>query len=183
MGPLQSAFRMALSIALTLSHPCSTMTSGKYVAERVCLELRRGKKEEEENGEGGDESAEGYIAGFRKLICIPWTPTVQSRYDDAFSNSVSNEILAGHMGGLERAKGKTQLRWGRTHPHSSKGSSFASIFLKRESLKALTSAYSAMPSRMDMGSKLPMQPLNLGARPGREDLVFQVTKRGLYDGS
>lgn len=40
-----------------------------------------------------------------------------------------------------------------------------------------------MPSRINIGSKLPMQPLNLGARSGREDLVFQVTKRGLYDGS
>lgn len=90
---------MALSIASLLSHPCSTITSGKYVAERVCLDLRRGKKEEEENGEGGDESAEGYIDGFGKLMCIPWTPTVQSRYDDAFSKSVSNEILRDTQGG------------------------------------------------------------------------------------
>ena len=69
------------------------MTSGKYVAERVCLELKRGRKEEEEKGDGVDESVEGYIDGFGKLICIPWTPTVQSRYDDAFSKSVNNEIL------------------------------------------------------------------------------------------
>ena len=40
-----------------------------------------------------------------------------------------------------------------------------------------------MPSRIGMGSKLPMQPLSLGVRPGREDLMFQVTKRGLDDGS
>lgn len=40
-----------------------------------------------------------------------------------------------------------------------------------------------MPWRMDMGSKLPMQPLSLGARPGREDLMLQVTKRGLDNGS
>lgn len=38
-----------------------------------------------------------------------------------------------------------------------------------------------MPWRISIGSKLPMQPLSLGTRPGREDLVFQVTKRGLYD--
>lgn len=40
-----------------------------------------------------------------------------------------------------------------------------------------------MPSCIDMGSKLPMQPLNLGERPGREDLMFQVTKSGLDDGN
>lgn len=40
-----------------------------------------------------------------------------------------------------------------------------------------------MPWRMGMGSKLPMQPLSLGARPGREDRMFQVTKRGLGHGS
>lgn len=155
MDPFQSAFRMALSIASILSHPCSTMTSGRYVAERVFLEVKRGRKLEEESGEGADESVDGYIAGFGKLMCIPWTPTVQSRYDDASSKSVNNDT-----------------------PHSSKGSSFASIFLNRESLKALVSAYSAMPSRIGMGSKLPMQPLSLGVRPGREDLMFQVTKRG-----
>jgi hypothetical protein len=131
------------------------MTSGKYVAESVFLEAKRGRKLEEERGEGADESVEGYIDGFRKVMCIPWMPTVQSRYDDAFSKSVNNDT-----------------------PHSSKGSSFASIFLNRESLKALMSAYSAMPSRIDMGSKLPMQPLSLVVRPGREDLMFQVTKRG-----
>ena len=39
-------------------------------------------------------------------------------------------------------------------------------------------AYSAIPSRIGSGSKVPIHPRNLGARPGREDLVFQVTNRG-----
>lgn len=71
MDPSQSAFRMALSIASILSHPCSTMTFGKNVAESVCLEKKRGRKEDEERGEGEDESVEGYIDGFGKLMYIP----------------------------------------------------------------------------------------------------------------
>lgn len=80
-------------MASILSHPCSTMTSGRYVAESVFLEKKRGRKGEDEYGEGADESVEGYIAGFGNVMCIPWTPTVQSRYDDAFSKSVNNETL------------------------------------------------------------------------------------------
>ena len=99
-GPFQSALRMALSIASILSHPCSTMTSGKYVAESVFLETKRGRKLEEESGEGADESVAGYIAGFGKLMCMPWTPTVQSRYDDASSKSVNNDTLQDNVGGL-----------------------------------------------------------------------------------
>jgi hypothetical protein len=45
------------------------------------------------------------------------------------------------------------------------------------------SAYSASPSLKGSASKLPMQPRNLGARPGREERVFQVTNSGLADGS
>ena len=41
------------------------------------------------------------------------------------------------------------------------------------------SAYSARPSRSGSASKLPMQPLSLGARPEREERVFQVTNKGL----
>lgn len=33
---------------------------------------------------------------------------------------------------------------------------------------------------MGIASKVPMQPLNRGCRPGRDDLVFQVTKSGLH---
>lgn len=86
------------------------MTSGKYVAESECLEIKRGRKAEEENGEGADESVDGYMDGFGKLICIPWTPTVQSRYDSAFSKLVNSEILrgAGQEGRLQgrRSRGE-----------------------------------------------------------------------------
>lgn len=77
------------------------------------MELKRGRKEEEENGDGAEESVDGYIDGFGKLICIPWTPTVQSRYDDAFSKSVNNEILwNGINESGERAPRKAQPRGG-----------------------------------------------------------------------
>ena len=107
MDPFQSAFRMALSIASILSHPCSTMTSGKYVAESVLfLETKRGRKLEEESGDGADESVDGYIDGFGKLMCIPWTPTVQSRCDDASSKSVNNDTLWTRGGLRTRHLGK-----------------------------------------------------------------------------
>ena len=65
------------------------------------------------------------------------------------------------------------------YPHSRLSSSCFSIFRNLESLKALMRAYSAIPSRIGSGSKVPIHPRNLGARPGREDLVFQVTNSGL----
>jgi len=39
-------------MASTLSQPWSGITSGKYVAENVCFEVMRGKKRDEESGEG-----------------------------------------------------------------------------------------------------------------------------------
>ena len=33
---------------------------------------------------------------------------------------------------------------------------------------------------MGIASKVPMHPLSRGCRPGRDDLVFQVTKSGLH---
>lgn len=54
--PLHPALRIALSTASSLSQPCSGITSGKYVAENVCFEVRRGKKGDEDNGEGDSDS-------------------------------------------------------------------------------------------------------------------------------
>jgi hypothetical protein len=53
--PLHPALRIALSIASSLSQPCSGITSGRYVAEKVCFEVRRGKEGDEENGEGASD--------------------------------------------------------------------------------------------------------------------------------
>ncbi len=74
-----------------------------------------------------------------------------------------------YFGGTERS----------THEHSSVSSSHSSIPLNLESRNALMRAYSASPSLSGWGSKVPMQPRSLCGRPGREDRVFQVTKRGL----
>lgn len=40
-------------------------------------------------------------------------------------------------------------------------------------------AYSAKPACSANASKLPMQPLSLELRPGRDERVFQVTNKGL----
>ena len=58
--PLHPAFRTALSTASSLSQPWSGITSGRYVAENVCFEVSRGKKGDEESGEGDsdDDSAD-----------------------------------------------------------------------------------------------------------------------------
>jgi hypothetical protein len=53
--PSQPALCMALSMASTLLHPCSGMTSGRYVAEKtrfVDLDLLERRLEEEDKGEG-----------------------------------------------------------------------------------------------------------------------------------
>jgi len=49
---------MALSMASILSHPCSGITSGKYVAEKDCLEVILGRLKDEENGDGVSEDGE-----------------------------------------------------------------------------------------------------------------------------
>lgn len=49
---------MALSMASILLQPCSGMTSGKYVAVKVCFDVTLGKYAEDESGEGvSDELA------------------------------------------------------------------------------------------------------------------------------
>jgi hypothetical protein len=112
-------------------------------------------------------------------MCIPCTPIVQSRYDSASSKSVSKEILRGCQ--FKKARRRMRGVFYCTYPHSRLSSSRSSIFLNLESPKALISAYSASPSLNGSASKLPMHPLNLGARPGREERAFQVTNNGLQD--
>lgn len=118
---------------------------------------------------------------------MPCTPIVQSRYDAASSKSVSSEMLEspGECEGIStRQYGHAAVRRAErrdAYPHSRLSSSCLSIFLKRESLNALMMAYSARPSRIGKGSKVPMQPRNLGARPGREERVFHVTKTALEE--
>lgn len=44
---------MALSIVSILSHPCSSATWGRYVAEKLCFTLLRvGTADEDDNGDG-----------------------------------------------------------------------------------------------------------------------------------
>lgn len=52
-------------MASIFSHPCSGMTSGRYVAEKDCLEVILGRLKDDENGdgvseEGKDETREGW---------------------------------------------------------------------------------------------------------------------------
>lgn len=70
-------------------------------------------------------------------------------------------LIAKEIGAEEDGEHALKLNH-RTYPHSSVSSSFLLIFLKRESRKALISAYSARPSTMGMGSKFPMQPRRRG---------------------
>ena len=82
MRPFQPALRMALSMASILSQPCSSATSGRYVAEKECLRtLRVGAEDPDESGEGayGGEGATGMSEGCGNVMWIPCTPTVQSR--------------------------------------------------------------------------------------------------------
>jgi hypothetical protein len=65
------------------------------------------------------------------------------------------------------------------HPHSNLCNSRSSIFLKRESLKALMSAYSARPSRTGRASNVPMQPLRRECPLKREGWVCHETNSGL----
>jgi hypothetical protein len=67
MVPFHPALRIALSTASALSQPWSGMTSGRYVAVRVSLELNRGRYADEDNGEGALEDG-GYNDGFGKLM-------------------------------------------------------------------------------------------------------------------
>jgi len=67
MAPLHPALRIALSTASTLSQPWSGMTSGRYVAVRMSLELNRGRYADEDSGEGVFEDG-GYNDGFGKLM-------------------------------------------------------------------------------------------------------------------
>jgi hypothetical protein len=59
------------------------------------LEVILGRYADEERGDGApDELVDvGSRAGFENVMYIPCTPTVQSRYEDASSKSVSNEML------------------------------------------------------------------------------------------
>lgn len=66
-----------------------------------------------------------------------------------------------------------------TYPHSRLSSSDSSIFLNLESRNALVNAYSAIPALSGCASKVPMQPLRRCPRPERDDLLFQVTNKGL----
>lgn len=53
-----------------------------------------GIDEDDAKGEGASERSEARMRdGWGNLIWIPWTPIVQSRYEDASSKSVSNETL------------------------------------------------------------------------------------------
>jgi hypothetical protein len=63
-----------------------------------------------------------------------------------------------------------------TYQHRKSSNSLLFIFLNRVSLKALTRAYSAMPSWIGIGSKLPIQPRRRHSSPFR---VSQVTNNGL----
>ena len=56
---------------------------------------RVGSESDDENGDGAeDESEDGVnVDGCGKLMWIPCTPTVQSRYDVASSKFVSSEML------------------------------------------------------------------------------------------
>lgn len=62
--PVHPALWIALSIASILSHPCSGMTSGRYVAEKDCLDVKRGRDGVLENGEPG--SVDGVDEGIRE---------------------------------------------------------------------------------------------------------------------
>lgn len=68
MRPFQPAFWMALSMASNLSHPCSGMTSGRYVAEKDCFDVNLGRYDEEESGEGVVDEEVGSNEGCLKLI-------------------------------------------------------------------------------------------------------------------
>ena len=71
------------------------MTSGRYVAEKTCRDAMGvvGKFEDEESGDGVSDEGAGSSDGCEKVIWMPCTPTVQSRYDEASSKSVSKETL------------------------------------------------------------------------------------------
>lgn len=55
MWPPQPDFSMALSIASNLSHPCSGMTSGRYVAVNFFLDVTLGRFGVEEKGDGASD--------------------------------------------------------------------------------------------------------------------------------
>lgn len=70
------------------------MTSGRYVAVKVWREVTRGRYVEDDNGDGAPDSEDDVSSdGCAKVIEMPWTPTVQSRYDVASSKSVRSETL------------------------------------------------------------------------------------------
>lgn len=52
-----------------------------------------GSVTEDDSGEGADEDSDAKVDGWGKLIRIPCTPIVQSKYDDASSKSVSRDML------------------------------------------------------------------------------------------
>ena len=111
MRPFQPALRIALSMASVCSQPWSGATSGRYVADKVRRaakgddeegeEVRGRERSEtaEESGEGASEAV-GLVEGGLNEICMPWVPTVQSRYDAASSKSVRSDTLAPPRGNI-----------------------------------------------------------------------------------
>ena len=177
--PVHPALWMALSMASILVQPWSGMTSGRYVAEKErCFAVRRGRWEDDDSGEGAEDEGGERRDGCGKVIWKPCTPMVQSRYDSPSSKSVSNETLRTEEDdSCSTVPRQRTMR--ATNLHSRASSSRSSTFLNRASPNALVRAYSARPSRRGRASKLPMQPRSRGARPGREERMFQVTKSGL----
>lgn len=53
--PFHPALWIALSTASILSHPCSGITSGRYVAVNDCFDVSRVRLPEDENGEDVSE--------------------------------------------------------------------------------------------------------------------------------
>jgi hypothetical protein len=65
------------------------------VAEKDCLDVRRGRWAEDESGEGAEElpEVEESREGWGNVMYIPCIPIVQSRYESPSSKSVSREML------------------------------------------------------------------------------------------
>lgn len=65
---------------------------------KVCFDVNRGRLYDEESGEGVSDEGD-MKEGWGNLMYMPWTPTVQSRYESASSKLVSREILGKSGGG------------------------------------------------------------------------------------
>ena len=138
----------------------------------------------EESGDGASDAGVWLLdAGGANDICIPCVPTVQSRYDVASSKSVRSDILPGFCVFVFVFLFYFRKGEGATHPHSRAGSSRSSIFGKRWSRNALSSAYSLSAVRSGCESKVPIQPrrrvLQVPLPLALYLRVFHVTKSGL----